>query len=411
MDENKVLGIVAEYNPFHNGHMYHLSKAKEKSGTQNSVCIMSGNFVQRGNSSILNKWKKTEMALLNGIDLVIELPTIYSLSSAEGFSMGAIKILNSLNLIDAISFGTETDDYGALNNIASTVYDEPRAYKDKLNEELKKGISFPKARENALLYYFNNDRYSNIINEPNNILAIEYLKALKKLKSRIQPIPVKREKVYYNDNTIVDEFASATAIRELVKNKQFGDIRKVVPITTYQILRDENELGNTVINLSCYEKEIIYTLRRMTVAEIADLPDVNEGLENSIKNAVGITNNLNDLINAVKTKRYTQSRIQRILVCSLLGITKKDVDMAKKVTPYVRVLGFNEHGRELLSRICKVNPKLPVITSVKKFKDTNTNKVYNRMLDIDMFATDIYSMACKNDCMTNADYTKNMVII
>ncbi|MBR2744392.1 MAG: nucleotidyltransferase [Clostridia bacterium] len=412
MDENKVLGIVAEYNPFHNGHMYHLSKAKEKSGTQYAICVMSGNFVQRGNSSILNKWKKAEMALLNGVDLVIELPTIYSVSSAEGFSSGAMKILKSLNIVDAVSFGTETDDYAALNNIAGVVCDEPKQYKELLNRELSKGLSFPKARENALMLYFNNnERYENILNGPNNILAVEYLKALKKLKSKIQPIPVKREKVYYNDNSIVDEFASATAIRGFIKNKQFGDIRKVVPISSYEILRSEDEIGNTVVDIYSYEKEIIYNLRRMTVEEIADLPDVSEGLENSIKNAANFTNNLSDLIDAVKTKRYTQSRIQRILICSLLGITKKDVEMAKKTIPYVRILGFNEHGKELLSRINKINPKLPVITSVKKFKDANTNKVYNRMLDIDIFATDIYSLACKNDNIANSDYTKNMVII
>lgn len=412
MEDNKVLGIVAEYNPFHNGHMYHLSKAKEKSGAEYTICVISGNFVQRGNCSILNKWKKAEMAILGGVDLVIELPTLYSVSSAEGFSMGAVKILNSLNIVNSISFGTETEDYAALNNIASVVCDEPKQYKDFLSGELKKGLSFPKARENALMLYLNNnERYSNIVNAPNNILAIEYLKALKKIKSTIQPIPIKREKVYYNDNAIVDEFASATAIRNFVKNKQFGDIRKVTPITTYEILGNENELGNTVIDLSAFEKEIIYNLRKMPLSKIAELPDVSEGLENSIKNAANFTNNLSDLVDIVKSKRYTQSRIQRILICSLLGITKKDVAMAKRTMPYVRVLGFNEHGKELLSRINKINPKLPVITSVKKFKDANTNKVYNRMLDIDIFATDIYTLACKNDSIAGLDYTKNMVIM
>ena len=230
MKENRVLGIIAEYNPFHNGHMYHLQKAKEQSGAQYCICVMSGNFVQRGNTSIVNKWKKAEMALLNGVDLVIELPTIYSVASAEGFSLGAIKLLNNLKIVDAISFGTETSDFAALNNISSIVNEEPMKYKSILNSELKKGLSFPKARENALMLYLNdNKRYDNILNTPNNILAIEYLKALKKIKSTIQPIPIKREKVYYNDNVIVDEFASATAIRKLLKNEEFSEIRKVVP--------------------------------------------------------------------------------------------------------------------------------------------------------------------------------------
>ena len=416
MKENRVLGIIAEYNPFHNGHMYHLQKAKAQSGAQYCICVMSGNFVQRGNTSIVNKWKKAEMALLNGVDLVIELPTIYGVASAEGFSLGAIKLLNNLKIVDAISFGTETSDFAALNNISSIVNEEPMKYKSILNSELKKGLSFPKARENALMLYLNdNKRYDNILNTPNNILAIEYLKALKKIKSTIQPIPVKREKVYYNDNVIVDEFASATAIRKLLKNEEFSEIRKVVPKSTYQILKKETELGNVVLDLSRYEKEIIYNLRRMTVSEIAELPDVNEGLEHSLKNAANYSNDITNLINIVKTKRYTVTRIQRILICALLGITKRDVGMAKKAEPYIRVLGFNEKGKELISRINKQNPKATVITSVKKFQDKNNNnknsKIYKRLLDIDIFSTNVYTMACKSESLANLDYTKNMVIL
>ena len=416
MKENRVLGIIAEYNPFHNGHMYHLQKAKEQSGAQYCICVMSGNFVQRGNTSIVNKWKKAEMALLNGVDLVIELPTIYSVASAEGFSLGAIKLLNNLKIVDAISFGTETSDFAALNNISSIVNEEPMKYKSILNSELKKGLSFPKARENALMLYLNDNKsYDNILNTPNNILAIEYLKALKKIKSTIQPIPIKREKVYYNDNVIVDEFASATAIRKLLKNEEFSEIRKVVPKSTYQILKKETELGNVVLDLSRYEKEIIYNLRRMTVSEIAELPDVNEGLEHSLKNAANYSNDITNLINIVKTKRYTVTRIQRILICALLGITKRDVGMAKKAEPYIRVLGFNEKGKELISRINKQNPKATVITSVKKFQDKNNNnknsKIYKRLLDIDIFSTNVYTMACKSESLANLDYTKNMVIL
>ena len=231
------------------------------------------------------------------------------------------------------------------------------------------------------------------------------------LLSSIIKDPVKREKVYYNDNQIIDEFASATAIRKLLADNDFREIRRVVPNSTYELLSRETELGNVILDLSYYEKQIIYNLRKMSIEEIRDIPDVNEGLENNIKNAASYTNNLTDFIDIVKSKRYTQSRIQRILICVLLGIKKKDVEMAKKSTPYIRVLGFNENGRELLSRIKKANPRLPVITSVKKFKDTNTNKTYNRMLDIDMLATDIYTMACKNDCIAGLDYTRNMVMI
>lgn len=323
-----------------------------------------------------------------------------------------------MKIVDCISFGAETEDFGALNNISSILAEEPKQYKELLNKELKKGLSYPKARENALMIYLDdNQRYANILGMPNNILAIEYLKVLKNIKSKINPIPIKRQKVYYNDNKIVDEFASATAIRTMIAKEQFADIRKVVPKETYEIIQKENELGNIVLDLSYFEKQIIYNLRKMSVDEIAKLPDVSEGLENSLKNAASYSNNIYDLINNVKSKRYTNTRIQRILVCCLLGITKKDVLIAKRYTPYVRVLGFNEKGRDLISRINKQNPKLSVITSVKKFKDANKlksnkaiNKAYERMLDIDILATDIYTMACENELTANLDYTKNMII-
>lgn len=409
---SEVLGIIAEYNPFHNGHLYHIQKTKELTGAKYVVCVMSGNFVQRGNTSIVDKWSKAKMALANGVDLVLELPTVYSVSSAESFAMGAVKILENLKVVDTLSFGTETQDFAALNNIANVITEEPKEYTNLLKEELKKGISFPKARENALIQYLNDDkRYKNILNNPNNILGVEYLKALKKLKSNITPVAIKREKVYYNDNSIVDEFASATGIRKLVANRDFDGLIKVVPRTCYDIIKKEFEVGNIVFDIQKYEKEIFYALRKMSISEIAELPDVSEGLENSIKNAANFCNNINDFINIVKTKRYTQTRIQRILIFALLGITKKDVQAAKKVVPYARVLGFNQKGKLLLSGIAQNNPKMQVITSVKRFLDHNTNRTYKRMLEIDIFGTDVYTLGYSYDSMANLDYTKNMIMI
>ncbi len=325
---------------------------------------------------------------------------------------GAVKILENLNIVDTISFGTETDDFAALNNIANIITDEPREFSNLLKEELKQGISFPKAREKAIIKYLNDDvRYKDIMNNSNNILGVEYLKALKKLKSSITPIAIKREKVYYNDNCIVDDFASATAIRKMLVNKEFDGIVKVVPRICYETLLKEYELGKIVFDLQRFEKEIFYTLRKMTVDEIAQLPDVTEGLENTIKNAANFCNNIKDFINIVKTKRYTQTRIQRILVFALLGISKKDVLAAKKVIPYARVLGFNQKGKLLLSGIAQNNPRMEVITSVKRFMDNNTNKIYKRMLEIDIFATDVYTLGYRNDSMANLDYTKNMIIV
>ena len=409
---SEVLRIIAEYNPFHNGHLYHIQKSKEQTGAKFVVCVMSGNFVQRGNTSIVDKWTKAKLAIENGVDLVLELPTIYSVSSAESFAQGAVKILENLGIVDTISFGTETNDFAALNNIATILTEEPKEFVNMLKEDLKQGLSFPKARENALIKYLNDDvRYKDILNSPNNILGVEYLKSLKQIKSKIAPVAIKREKVYYNDNFIVDDFASATAIRKLVANKDFSGLIKVVPRSCYETVLKEFEAGNVVLDLQKFEKEIFYTLRRMSVSEIAELPDVSEGLENTIKNAANFCNNIKDFIDIVKTKRYTQTRIQRILVFALLGITKKDVQTAKKVIPYARVLGFNEKGKLLLSGISQNNPKMQVVTSVKRFLDNNTNKAYKRMMEIDIFSTDVYTLGYRNDSMANLDYTKNMIML
>ena len=409
---SRVLGIIAEYNPFHNGHLYHIAKSKEETGAQYVVAVISGNFVQRGNTSIVNKWVKTRMALSNGVDLVIELPTIYSTSSAENFAEGAIKILNSLGIVDTISFGMEAKDISTLNNIANVLYTEPKEYVTMLTHELKKGNSFPKARENALMMYLNDiKRYANVMAGSNNILGIEYLKALKKTKSTITPVGIKREKVLYNDKYIVDEFASATAIRKMLMTKELNDIRKVMPRSSYLLLGEELKDGHYVIDISRFEREILYTLRKMTVQEIANLPDVSEGLENSIKNAADSCNTLDELINIVKTKRFTQTRIQRILIYSLLGITKKQMETSKKITPYVRVLGFDNQGKELISEMMNINPKLNVVTSVKKYIDTVASKNLKEMIETDILATNVYTLGYYSDSYANLDYTNKIEIL
>lgn len=204
------------------------------------------------------------------------------------------------------------------------LYAEPKEYVTILAHELQKGNSFPKARENALMMYLNDiKKYANVLSGSNNILGIEYLKALKKTKSDIMPVGIKREKVLYNDEYMVDEFASATAIRKMLMTRQFDDIRKTMPRSSYQILGQELKDGHYVIDLSKFEKEIMYALRKMTIEQIKNLPDVTEGLEVSIKNAAESCNKLDDLINIIKSKRFTQTRIQRILLYALLGIDKK----------------------------------------------------------------------------------------
>lgn len=408
----KVLGIIAEYNPFHNGHLYHLEQAKKITGSSYTVAVMSGNFTQRGSTSLIDKWSRAEIALNCGIDLVLELPTLYATSSAENFADGAIKILDSLKVVDYIAFGAETSDMDILNPISDVLYQEPKAYKMLLSHELKKGISFPKARENALMLYLGDIRkYLNVLSSPNNILGLEYMKFLKKYKSSIQPVAITRFEAGYNDVTYSGNIASATAIRNIVKNGNFKVARNLLPAPSYGILIDNIKQGHIIPDISVFERQIFYNLRKMSLSEIAELPDVSEGLENSIKKAVNSCNTVDEFLNLVKSKRYTSTRIQRILLYSLLGITKKDMDLSKKVMPYIRVLGLNNRGKFLLSEIAKANPKLEIITSVKRFVDTSTNKNLKNMLLKDIWATDIYSLGYDFDSCANLDFSKKIVTI
>jgi len=407
-----VLGIIGEYNPFHNGHKYHLEQSKKLAKADYTVAIISGNFVQRGNVSLIDKWAKTDMAISNGIDLVLELPTIYSVSSAENFAHGAVTILDSLDIIDYLSFGSELCDINVLNMCADVLTEQPIAFTNLLKHELAKGISFPKARENALLMYLNDVRkYAGALSSPNNILAIEYLKSLKRIRSIIKPISIKRIGSNYNDTEIdvSGKFASATAIRQkLIDDKPQG-LSKLMPSSSYRILYNTILKGHYVKDLVVFEKEILYALRKMTISEIANLPDVTEGLEHNIKNAANSCNTLSEFLNIIQTKRYTNTRIQRILLYALLGITKNDMKISQKIKPYARVLGFNSKGRDLLSTIAS-NKNIDIVTSVKKYIDSINNKNLLHMLNTDINATNIYTLGYAKDSWANLDYTHNMII-
>ena len=404
-----VLGIIAEYNPFHNGHLYHLLKSKEEANADTIIAIIGGNFTQRGEPSLVDKWTKAEMALANGADLVIELPTLYSISSAENFADGAIKILNSLKVVDSISFGAETDDLNKLNIIANILYKEPKEYKDILFQELKKGECFPKARENALVKYLKDENFSQILSSPNNILGVEYLKALKKHRSTINPICIKRKNTGHLSKDYIGQFASASAIRDLVYANRMKDLKTYLTPASYTILKEEINAGHFVAGMSRFEEIIIYNLRNMSTDEIEKIPDVSEGLEFVIKKAANSCNTINEFINLVKSKRYTETRIRRILLYSLLKITKKDMAISKKSIPYIRVLGFNKKGKDLVSKISKSNPRLNVITSVKRFEDANINKNLKIILEKDIFATNVYTLGYMADSKSNLDYTKKII--
>ena len=404
-----VLGIVAEYNPFHNGHAFHILESKKEAEANTVVCVMSGNFTQRGSPAIVDKWARTQMALEGGSDIVIELPTIYAVSSAEHFAEGSIRILNSIG-VDNVSFGSECGSIKLLDSIANVLYHEPNEYTTLLKHELSKGVSFPKAREKALLIYLNDIRkYANILSGSNNILGIEYLKALKKFKSSITPITIERNTAMHNSDVIVGNIASSSCIREaIVKNQKY---RNFIPSESFEVINHNIKYGKIVNGLSSYEKQIIYSLRKMSVEDISKLPDVSEGLEHKIKNAANECNNIVDLINLVKSKRYTETRIQRILIYAMLGITKSTLNELYNVQPYIRILGMNSKGKQFLSLATYENPKLQFITSTKAFMDTCKNKALRQMLSIDILATNLYTLGFDNEPYANLDFTKKLIVI
>lgn len=414
----KVLGIIAEYNPFHNGHLHHLNESKKIANCKYSVCVMGGNFTQRGSCSLVDKWSKAKMAILNGVDLVIELPVLYSVSSAENFAYGAVKILDSLNVVTDISFGAESNRIDLLDAVADVLTFEPIEFKNLLTDFLDSGVSFPKARECACLKYFEQQNISfdcsllkDVLSSPNNILGIEYLKALKKIDSKIVPHVVNRVCSDYNSVDFKDNIASSTAIRNIVSNNENLDVLKtLMPDSSFSVFMNDFNCGHVVTGLSCFEKEIFYTLRKLSVSDIANLADVREGLEFKIKRACGSCNSLDSFFDVVKSKRFTRTCLQRILLYSLLGITNDVMALSKNVTPYVRVLGFNDNGKHLLSDISKCCPDLPIITSVKRFVDSCSDYGLNVLLDKDILASDIYSLAYSKDSFANLDYTTPLFV-
>lgn len=402
-----VLAIIAEYNPMHNGHVFQINEAKKITNADFVITCMGGNFTQRGNTSIVSKFEKTKMALLNGSDIVIELPTIYSVSSSENFAYGAIKILKELNFVTHISFGIEEENIQKLQDIAELLQNEPLGYCKILKEQLDLGVSYPEARAKAVSIYLNNIEYETIMHGSNNILAIEYLKQMKKQKANFVPIGIKRNKVSYNSTKIIEDYASSSAIRKFIYNNELLQIKSVMPKSAYEILINNIKNGTYNIDLNNYAKIIIYKLRTMSLKQISNLPDVNEGIENLIKSSADKTNNISELIKLVKSKRYTQTRIQRILIYALLNITKQDMKISKKTSPYIRVLGCTKKGQKLLKEI----PQNRLITSLKKYEQNKLNKNITRMLEIDKSATNIYTIPYTGNSTANSDYTNRFIII
>lgn len=383
-----IVGIIAEFNPMHNGHKYLIQKAKEITGCDTALCIMSGNFTQAGNIAIKDKYTRANIAIENGFDIVIELPTIYATSSAEYFSKGAIEILNSLP-IKYICFGSETGDTNALNLIAEKLVRNNDLIWENITETLKSGISFAKAREYSLNKILSKDEIE-ISTKSNNILAIEYLKNLIKLNSNIKPIAIKRD-----ENVI-----SATNIRDAIKeNSNIKEIEK-------NILSSDNILHEPILNNSMFNA-IKYAILSLTKEQLKDIAQVTEGLENKIYDELNSFLSYEEFIQNIKSKRYQLSKIKRILNNILLNITKDEfIKLQNSNKYYAHVIAINQNRKkEILSFITK-NSSIPIITSINEKVLKDLDELSLKSLKLDIKASNIYSIF-SNDTI-NKDYTNKI---
>mgnify|MGYP000093436557 CR=1 FL=1 len=386
-----ITGIITEYNPFHNGHKFHLEEAKKQTNCDGVICIMSGNFVQRGGPAIVDKWQRTEMALNNGVDLIIELPTFYAVSSAEFFAKGAVSILNSLGVVDNIFFGSECGDSKKLLEIAKVLVSEDSDFQNLLKRNLSLGLTFAKSREKSLIEYLNDEDINNIVTSSNNILGIEYIKSILKLNSKIKPYTINRINSGYNSLNVNDSICSASAIRNALKNNSLNTINYTMPKDTYDIINRVIESGfNLVYNEDFYQ--ILSSIIIRDKDNLTDYFEVNEGIENKIYNSIFKCHNIETLQNEIKSKRYTMTKISRTLNNIMLGIKGDDILKTKDLTniPYVRVLAFNEKGCEILKEI-KKNSEIEVITKFSKIKYINSN-IFNTLINYDIKATNMYNL-------------------
>ncbi len=368
----KTAGIVAEYNPFHNGHKYHIEQTKKLTGAKGIIVVMSGSFVQRGEYALCDKWSRAKMALLNGADLVVELPCVYSCQSAEYFAKGAVSILENLKC-NFLSFGTEAEDIEEIRRTAEFLINPDENFNRTLEVGIKSGVSYPKALSNAMI--------TDTLNTPNNVLGVEYIKHIKNM----EPVAIKRQ------GSIHDGKGSASDIRKKLLSTDCID--NLIPVETAEILKTAQYADPRL-----YEALILYKLRTITAEQLKNVPYVKEGLENRILQCAHKCTSLDDLLDSVKTKRYTMARIRRILLNALLDITKEDI---VKSPEYIKVLGMSSRGKDILSRLRK-STDIPIITKVAKAPPSP-------MLEKDINATNIYSVLAGNPSML--DYKNSPIII
>lgn len=396
----KVTGIVAEYNPFHKGHEDMINRCRS-GGATHVVAVMSGNFVQRGSVAIMDKRSRAAAALQGGADLVVELPVPWAVATAERFAYGGVSVLNALGCVDLLQFGAECTDRQQFLTVEQALRNP--ATDARIKEELEGGISYPVARANAVEALLGAEQAA-FLNGPNNILGLEYVKSLQKLQSKMDFCPVPRSGSEHDALKITGEFASASALRIRLER---GDksAYDYMPDASVKLFEEQKRVGRAPVVQDESERAILSRLRMLSARDIAAAPDVSEGLENRIYNAIQSATSLEELYDIIKTKRYTHSRIRRIITALYLGLT---ADVNQLEVPYIRVLGFNERGRELL-KVAKETATLPIVTKVAQFNTLSPEA--RQVFDYECRATNLYNLATPRILPCGTELSDELIII
>jgi len=412
----KVVGIVAEYNPFHNGHQYQIDKIRKETGADYIIVAMSGNFLQRGVPALCDKFTRTEMALQCGADLVLEIPTIWATASAEYYAHAGVALLASTGVVTHLAFGAETDDLDSLLQVSSILRNEPDVYRAVLSNSIRTGNSFPVARKNALitsLPLFPTEKLDELLDNPNNILALEYLKAL---PDSIEPILIKREGAGYHDTEINTEFPSASAIREAIfdsdENIKSDTLAKAMPEKSYALL-DIALKNDELLTANDFSESLGYCLLTQADHGFASYADCNQDFSNKIINSLNHYTLFEDFIDTLKTKDMTYTRVNRCLLHILLHIRQSDYSIGRAIgfAPYLRILGFRNESSSILSEI-KKEANAPIISKAAdaiSLLDYETHKFFEK----DVFASNLYyqHLARKSGKTPKNEYTNQIVII
>lgn len=372
----RAVGIVAEYNPFHSGHAYQIARARELTGADAVVCAMSGSFVQRGAPAVADKWVRAKMALVGGADLVVELPCCYALSPAQDFARGAVSLLDAMGCVDFICFGSESGDLQRLSTAAHLLCREPEELSGRIKSHLGRGAGYPAAVSAALGEV---GTWLGGPAGPNDILAVEYLRAMAQTKSNLRPVCVKRVGAGYHDTAARGSFASATALRRMLREGR--DIAPYLPARSFEVWQRAVEEGRAPVWEERFDTAVLAALRRMDADALARVRGVGEGLERRIARAAMRAGSIEALTALASTKRYTKARIARIVWAAMLGIFQP------LTTPnYLRVLGATRRGTALLAEMKEVT-QTPVLTKI-----AGLNREEYELLEVDLRATDLYSL-------------------